>query len=301
MRIIYLLAFFGWLGCGETKPQNCPSVEDLNSHLEDVKTYQVNSHEVHADWSHLWPEVDWDCFTSVKVMLNGTPAMTIQNDKKFAGLAVEPCQNFDLLLEVEMTNQDGGVALQVQSLPSLETKTFRPPSGNKNAPVRISVEFEIGDLRSLKVQGKLDDLVLDQGCHKVTDIEIVVEKAIDGEDFKEIYHSSVGVSDFSLVIRDKLLDLCASYNIVARLHGTNGTESEDIYLKRLNPRSQSHLLKAQESGFNYNVDVDIENLAVTGIGSNNASITWNKVKGSFRIINNLNKQNFNTNFFLRLF
>jgi len=252
----------------------CPSLEDLHSVLGDVKAHQVNNHEIYVDWSRLWPDINWACAVTVKVIVNGTTSFAVPfSDQKFLAIPVEPCQTLNVIIEAEFDDPNGSEATRVQSVPSLETKTFRPPSGNLNAQNLISLDFVQGNLKSFKLDAKFDDLVLDKECSKVTNVEVVLVKAINGE---EINHSSVGTSDFSLVVDiTKLLETCTTYNVIARLHGITGIKPVDIHLKTLTTNYNNDIQKAENLEYIYKV----ENLTVEIIERNQARLNWNKTEG----------------------
>ena len=95
----------------------------------------------------------------------------------------------------------------------------------------------------------------------------------------------------SLTILEGLNDLCMSYEVGIRLHGTKGTQPVNhTHLKYMQPASECQisddnepicdaLLSAKESGYQHKFQEHIKNASYTSTTSQNSiSVSWNNIE-----------------------
>lgn len=254
---------------GSQQLPECPTSEELLSRNNYPKTRQINSETSEIDWTHLWPDMDWStCVTSVEILVDNSVVESISNfDQKLVQVPVEPCRDFEVVIQIGLMSgpaPEYGESPKVESFPSKDSKTFRPPKGKDTAVDKAIVAYLKYDPTSVKISLNFTDIVEDPACHKIVDVFLVVrEKDVLLSAENDLLVKNVGVfRQLEEVLTNQLVDLCAEYEILARLIGTEGTGSTDVLLSTLGPLNDVELEAAYSAGFRHEIKVGPTDLRV---------------------------------------
>ena len=226
----------------------CPTLRDLedqNSVPDAVK--QIRSDRVLIDWSELWSNFDFECFSKVSVLLGEDEVAVVEDvEKKNASVEVTPCQEARFRIKVILSESG-------ESFHSHRTEadfmTYEAPKAK--AHPHVEVDYAERDFTRLRVKSKFTDLVENPACRKVTATELRFRQMGHDDNLWTVVKSAGGVFRSLDEVVQGLNNVCAEYEVVLQLIGTPGTEASPSFLARLPPVNKVTLKSSYDAGFKY--------------------------------------------------
>jgi hypothetical protein len=254
----------------------CPASDVLSDQQAEPAIEQVGSKVARVDWSDLWPDIDWtECFSEAKIVSEKADEISIDLNAKEAEVTVEPCT--ETRFKVVATTVADGVKVESHRT-RRGFKTSKPPMGkqppedSKLHSYRVDVNNGIMDLTKIDLTVAFADVADDPSCNRVNATELRFRKVGSESDVWTVADRP-GMHPTLKMTVEGLDDVCASYEVVLVLMGTDGTESSEVKLVTVGPVSPETRMLAYESGFMYNVTgPDI--LSISDIGANGAIARW---------------------------
>ena len=240
----------------------CPTEVELKLKNNYPEFRQIDSTTMEVDWSHLWPDLNWEaCVSSVAVVVDDVSVcLSDVGTKKLYVSDVESCKDLKVIVELELKHTplleyESG-ELKVQSFAVKGAKIFREPNPRDDAQNDVDVAYLDNDPTSIKISAEFSDLVDNPSCNKVVNVGLIVREMNAMVADTDVFAKNLGIfRRLEEIISGKLVDFCAKYEILARFDGTEGTGSTIEAVKYVGPVSDAALELAKSKGFRHDIKV----------------------------------------------